>query len=41
MAWALKEQGIEKVRALSGGFEAWEKAGYPLEPKNQRQLRRR
>jgi len=41
MAWTLKEQGFDKVRALTGGFEAWERAGYPLEPKNQRGLRRR
>jgi rhodanese-related sulfurtransferase len=27
------ERGYEKVYALKGGWEAWEKAGYPVEPK--------
>jgi 3-mercaptopyruvate sulfurtransferase SseA len=33
MAWTLSENGFKKVRALIGGFDAWEKAGYPVEPK--------
>jgi rhodanese-related sulfurtransferase len=26
-------QGFTKVYALKGGWNAWEKAGYPTEPK--------
>jgi len=33
MAWTLKDRGFRKARALLGGFDAWEKAGYPVEPK--------
>ena len=33
MAWTLRENGFNKVKALIGGFDAWEKAGYPVEPK--------
>jgi rhodanese-related sulfurtransferase len=29
----LRENGFRKVKALIGGFDAWEKAGYPVEPK--------
>lgn len=28
--WMLKYLGVEKVRVLSGGIEAWKAAGYPL-----------
>jgi len=27
------EEGFQKVSALKGGFDAWKKAGYPLERK--------
>jgi rhodanese-related sulfurtransferase len=30
----LQQNGFRKVKALLGGFDAWEKAGYPLEPKD-------
>jgi len=33
MAWTLRDNGFKNVRALTGGFDAWEKAGYPVEPK--------
>jgi rhodanese-related sulfurtransferase len=36
MAWTLRENGFQKVRPLIGGFDAWEKAGYPVEPKNKK-----
>ncbi|MBM4002583.1 MAG: sulfurtransferase [Planctomycetes bacterium] len=29
--WALKYAGVADVRLLDGGFEAWAKAGYPVE----------
>ena len=32
MALLLKRRGIERVRPLAGGFEAWISAGYPIEP---------
>lgn len=32
MALLLKRRGIERVRPLAGGFEAWISAGYPVEP---------
>lgn len=32
MALQLKRRGIERVRPLAGGFEAWRQAGYPVEP---------
>ncbi len=31
-AMALHRQGIERVRPLRGGFDAWKDMGYPLEP---------
>jgi rhodanese-related sulfurtransferase len=33
MVWTLQENGFGKSKALLGGFDAWEKAGYPVEPK--------
>jgi rhodanese-related sulfurtransferase len=27
----LKKRGIDRVRPLAGGFEAWVAAGYPVE----------
>jgi rhodanese-related sulfurtransferase len=30
----LRQNGFRKVKALLGGFDAWEKAGYPVEPKD-------
>jgi len=33
VARQLIEQGFTKVYALRGGWNAWEKAGYPAEPK--------
>jgi len=32
VALLLKRRGIERVRPLAGGFEAWIGAGYPVEP---------
>jgi len=29
----LRQNGFRKARALLGGFDAWEKADYPVEPK--------
>jgi 3-mercaptopyruvate sulfurtransferase SseA len=36
MAWTLRQEGFRSVKALLGGFDAWEKAGYPVEPKNKK-----
>lgn len=33
MAWTLRNYGFSNTRALVGGFDAWESAGYPIEPK--------
>jgi len=33
VARQLIERGFAKVYALKGGWNAWEKAGYPTEPK--------
>jgi 3-mercaptopyruvate sulfurtransferase SseA len=33
MAWRLRDIGFTNTRALLGGFDAWERAGYPIEPK--------
>jgi rhodanese-related sulfurtransferase len=33
VAQALSEHGFVDIHALSGGFDAWQQAGYPLEPK--------
>jgi rhodanese-related sulfurtransferase len=33
VARQLIEWGFTKVYALKGGWNAWEKAGYPTEPK--------
>jgi rhodanese-related sulfurtransferase len=33
VAQRLLEQGWKNVHPLYGGFEAWEKAGLPVEPK--------
>jgi len=32
VALMLKRRGIERVRPLAGGFEAWIGAGHPVEP---------
>lgn len=32
MALLLKRRGIERVRPLAGGFDAWLAAGHPVEP---------
>ncbi|MBK7951453.1 MAG: hypothetical protein IPK00_22485 [Deltaproteobacteria bacterium] len=32
MALLLKKRGIERVRPLNGGFDAWLAAGLPIEP---------
>ena len=37
MARTLLDAGWTDVRPLKGGFEAWRHAGYPLEPKRERQ----
>ena len=31
-AWLLKKRGIERVRPLAGGIEAWRERKYPVEP---------
>jgi rhodanese-related sulfurtransferase len=31
VALQLKKRGIERVRPLEGGFEAWRRAGRPVE----------
>lgn len=41
MAWRLRDNGFTKTRALRGGFDAWERAGYPIEPKVDRKPGRR
>jgi rhodanese-related sulfurtransferase len=33
VAGKLIGRGFTKVYALKGGWNAWEKAGYPIEPK--------
>jgi rhodanese-related sulfurtransferase len=33
LAQTLMEKGWKNVHPLYGGFDAWEKAGYPVEPK--------
>ncbi len=33
MAQTLLEHGFDSVHPLSGGFDAWRRAGYPLEKK--------
>jgi rhodanese-related sulfurtransferase len=33
MVWTLRENGFGQAKALIGGFDAWEKANYPVEPK--------
>jgi rhodanese-related sulfurtransferase len=35
VAQVLLEHGFHPVHPLAGGFEAWQRAGYPLEPKAQ------
>ena len=32
MALLLKRHGIERVRPLAGGFDAWRGEGFPIEP---------
>lgn len=32
MALLLKRHGIDRVRPLAGGFDAWVAAGYPVDP---------
>jgi rhodanese-related sulfurtransferase len=31
VALLLKQRGIERVRPLQGGFDAWKKLAFPLE----------
>jgi len=33
VAQELRDQGFTEVYALQGGFDAWKKAGGPVEPK--------
>jgi rhodanese-related sulfurtransferase len=33
VALQLREQGFENAYALEGGFDAWQAAGSPVEPK--------
>lgn len=33
VAQLLMDAGLDKVRYLQGGFEAWRRAGFPLESK--------
>jgi rhodanese-related sulfurtransferase len=33
VAQVLLERGWSDVHALHGGFDAWQQAGYPVEPK--------
>jgi rhodanese-related sulfurtransferase len=35
VAQELVNHGFKNVHALYGGFDAWIKAGYPVEPKEQ------
>jgi len=32
VALLLRRRGIERVRPLAGGLDAWRQHGYPLEP---------
>jgi 3-mercaptopyruvate sulfurtransferase SseA len=32
VALLLKRRGVHRVRPLAGGFDAWQAAGYPVEP---------
>ena len=32
MALLLKRRGVQRVRPLEGGFDAWRAAGHPVEP---------
>jgi 3-mercaptopyruvate sulfurtransferase SseA len=32
VALQLKRAGVRRVRPLAGGFEAWRKLNYPIEP---------
>jgi len=34
VALLLRRRGIERVRPLAGGLDAWREHGYPLEPIN-------
>jgi rhodanese-related sulfurtransferase len=31
VALRLRQRGLERVRPLAGGFDAWKGAGYPVE----------
>jgi rhodanese-related sulfurtransferase len=33
VAQELEDQGLKDVHALHGGFDAWKRAGFPLEPR--------
>jgi rhodanese-related sulfurtransferase len=33
VAQLLTDRGLTNVRYLQGGYEAWRRAGYPLDPK--------
>ena len=41
MAWTLRDEGFKNVKALLGGFDAWMKAKYPVEPKEEKPEGRR
>jgi rhodanese-related sulfurtransferase len=32
VALLLKRRGVDRVRPLAGGFDAWRAAGHPVEP---------
>jgi rhodanese-related sulfurtransferase len=36
MAQTLLAHGFKSAKALQGGFDAWEAAGYPVEPKDKK-----
>jgi 3-mercaptopyruvate sulfurtransferase SseA len=38
VALTLKRFGIERVRPLEGGFDAWVDAGYPMDAVNGQRL---
>jgi 3-mercaptopyruvate sulfurtransferase SseA len=39
VAQTLLDSGWADARALSGGFDAWRRAGYPMEPKGEHRER--
>jgi len=36
LAQRLLDHGFKNVHPLYGGFDAWQEAGYPIEPKEER-----